>query len=203
MKNYSYANRGEDLESYIKFANERYRLYGLAFIHKNATEFKPIRDQKGKIVSCKVEGKATIDFLGRLKQYPLAVEAKNTNKDSIEWSRVEDNQAEDMEIFCREPGTIGLVVVSFSYKKFFAIPWIFWEKAYDLRVRKKDRKTPLTVEAYGITWKIPAKASFRKEEIPPEFEVDLFDPKYTLHYLKQAFRYITPTCNAKNQKNEL
>lgn len=203
MKNYSYANRGEDLEYYIKFANGRYRQYGIAFIHKNATEFKPIRNDDGKVVKCKVEGKATIDFLGRLKQYPLAVEAKNSNKPSIEWSRVEDHQAEDMEIFCREPGTIGLVVVSFNYRKFFAIPWIFWEKAYDLRVRKKDRKTPLTVEAYGITWEIPKKASFRVDEIPAEFEVEPYDPKYTLHYLKNAFRYITTPCNAKNLKNEL
>lgn len=203
MKNYSYANRGEKLEGYIKIANELYKRYGLAFIHKNATEFKPIRNMDGQVVSCKVEDKATIDFLGRAKQYPLAVEAKNSNKPSIEWSRVEPNQAEDMEIFCREPGTIGLVVVSFSYRRFFAIPWIFWEKAYDLRVRKMDRKTPLTVEAFGTTWEIPKKASFRIDEIPAEFEVDSFDPKFSLHYLKRALAYITPTCNAKNQKNEL
>ena len=201
MKNYSYANRGESLEDSIRTANERYRQHGLAFIHKNATEFKPIRDNKGKIVNCKVEGKATIDFLGRIKGFPLAVEAKNTNDVSIRWDRVEDNQAEDMEIFCREPGTIGLVVVSFSYKRYFAIPWYFWEKAYDLRVRKNDRKTPLAIQAYGTTWDIPTKASFRIDEIPPEFEVDPFDPKITLHYLKRAFMYITPNMQCKKTEN--
>lgn len=191
MKDRSHANRGQPLEVFIKFANSRYRQKGLAHIEKQNTEFIPLRDRTGKIVSCKVEEKATFDFLGRYKQHPIAIEAKNTNDPTIRWDRVEDNQAIDMDSFNKEPGTIGLVVVSFNLRKFYAIPWAFWSAAYETRVRRGDRKSPLKVDAFGITWNIPPKASFREEEIPPEFEIPSHDRTFGLPYLQNAEKYIT------------
>ena len=191
MKDRSYANRGQPLEEFLKFANDRYRHKKLAHIEKQCTEFIPIRNRAGKIVDAKVEHKATFDFLGRYKSYPIAIEAKHSSEDTIRWDRIEENQAADMDSFCKEPGTIGLVVVSFNLRRFFAIPWAFWSAAYETRVVRGDRKTPLTVDAYGTTWTIPTKASFRVEEIPPEFEIPNHDSNFGIHYLRDAEKYIT------------
>ena len=151
MKNRSYANRGQALENLLKFANDRYRQKGVAFIKKQSTEFIPLRDRTGKVVNCKVEEKATFDFLGRYKQYPIAIEAKNSTEDSIRWDRIEENQADDMDDFT-QPGTIGLVLVCFDHKRYFAIPGVFWQAAYNARVRPgASRTTPVTVSAFVYT----------------------------------------------------
>lgn len=193
MKNRSYANRGQALEEFLKFANDRYRHKKLAHIEKQPTEFVPIRNRAGKIVDCKVEHKATFDFLGRYKSYPIAIEAKNSNELSIRWDRIEENQADDMDSFTAEPGTIGLVVVSFGLQRFFVIPWIFWQAAYNARVRPGSSKTtPVTISAYGQTWTIPQKNSVRAEELLPEWEVPNHDYAFGIHYLRDAEKYITP-----------
>lgn len=190
MKDRRYANRGQALETFLKFANERYRVKKLAVIHKNPTEFIPLRDRHGRLVSCKVEEKATYDFSGRYRCYPIAIEAKNTETDTIRWDRVEPNQAKDMDDFTEEPGTIGLVVVSFNMRRFFVIPWQMWSPAYKVRVIENDRKKPLTITEFGVTWKIPEKFSFRADEIPPEFEIPNHDYTFGLHYLAKAEQYI-------------
>lgn len=193
MKDRSYANRGQTLEAFVKFANDRYRHKKLAHIEKQHTEFIPIRDRYGKVVSCKVESKATIDFLGRYKSYPIAIEAKHSSEDTIRWDRVEENQADDMDSFTQEPGTIGLVVVSFNLRRFFVIPWIFWQAAYNARVRPgASRTTPVTVTAYGQTWSIPKKNSVRADELLPEWEIPNHDFNFGIHYLRDAEKYITP-----------
>lgn len=193
MKAKSYANRGQPLEEFLKFANDRYRHKRLAHIEKQCTEFIPIRNGAGKIVSCKVEQKATFDFLGRYKSHPIAIEAKNSNEPSIRWDRIEENQADDMDSFTAEPGTIGLVVVSFSLKRYFAIPWAFWQAAYNARVRPGGSRTaPVTVSAFGQTWTIPPKNSVRADELLPEWEIPNHDFEYGIHYLKDAEKYITP-----------
>lgn len=188
--NRSCANRGQALEEFLKFANDRYRRKKLAHIEKQCTEFIPIRNRAGKIVDCKVEHKATFDFLGRYKNHPIAIEAKTSNEPSIRWDQVEENQADDMDSFTAEPGTIGLVVVSFSLKRYFAIPWVFWQAAYNARVRPGGSRTkPVTVTAYGQTWTIPPKNSVRLDEIPPAFEIPV-GGEYGLDYLKNAERYV-------------
>lgn len=191
MKDRSYANRGQALEEFLKFANDRYRHKKLAHIEKQCTEFIPIRNRAGKIVDAKVEHKATFDFLGRYKSYPIAIEAKHSSEDTIRWDRVEENQAKDMDSFCKEPGTIGLVMVSFNLKRFYAIPWAFWSAAYEIRVRKNDRKTRATVTAHGQTWTIPTKASVRIDELLPDWEIPNHDSNFGIHYLRDAEKYIT------------
>lgn len=193
MKDKSYANRGVPLEEFIKFANDRYRNKRLAHIEKLCTEFIPLRNRAGKIVGCKVEHKASFDFLGRYKGHPIAVEAKNSNEPSIRWDRIEEHQANDMDSFTAEPGTIGLVVVSFNLKRYFAIPWVFWQAAYNARVRPgANRTAPVTVSAFGQTWTIPKKNSVRAEELNPEWEIPNHDYEFGIHYLRDAEKYITP-----------
>ena len=194
MKSRSHANRGKPLEDLVKFANERYRYHGVACINKQATEFIPLRDRSGRIVSCKVEEKATVDFLGRYYNIPIAIEAKHTATEAISFDAVQEHQADFMDDYTRQPGTIGMVLVSFDMKRFFAIPWVFWQAAYNARIRPgATRTTPVTVSAFGVTWDIPKKKSVRVDELEPSWEIPNYNSTYGIHYLEKASQYITPS----------
>lgn len=190
MKDKRYANRGRSFEEFLRFANSRYAQKGIALIEKLPTEFIPLRDRTGRVASVKVEHKSTVDFIGRYKSHPIAIEAKNTNTDSIRFDRVEPHQAAYMDAFCQQPGTIGLVLVSFGLKQFYAIPWAFWHAAYANRVTRGDRTTAVTVCFNGQTWTIPQKFSVREEELNPAWAIPNHDSTYGLHYLQNAESYI-------------
>lgn len=191
MKDRRYANRGAAFEEFLRFANDRYAHKKVAIVEKLPTEFIPLRNGSGTICGAKVEHKSKVDFIGRYKNIPIAIEAKNSNEDSIRFDRIEPHQAEYMDQFTEEPGTIGLVLVSFNLKRFFVIPWAFWSVAYEYRVRRNDRTTPVTVSAFGQTWTIPQKFSVRVDELNPEWEIPNHDYTYGLHYLQPAEKYIT------------
>ena len=191
MKNRSYANRGQPFEEYIRFANSYYARDRLAIIEKLPTEFIPLRNAKGQVCSVKVEHKSKVDFIGRFKHYPIAIEAKNTNEDSIRFDRVEPHQADYMDAFTAKQGTIGLVLVSFNLERFFAVPWAFWGYAYDLRVRRNDKTTIVNLHAFGQEWAIPKKYSVRMDELNPEWEIPSGGNAYGLDYLRNAEKYIT------------
>lgn len=190
MKNISYANRGSALEQFIIFSAQRYQAAGEAFIQKVPTEFIPLRNAIGQICTVKVEHQATVDFLGRYKAHPIAIEAKNTNSGTMRFDAVQPNQARDMDAFTAEPGTIGLVLVSFNLEKFYTVPWAFWGEAYDLRVRRNDKATPKTIKAHGQEWQIPQKFSFRPEDLLQEWKVPGNHRTYGLHFLQNAERHI-------------
>lgn len=192
MKDRSHANRGVAFEEFIRFANERYAHKNVAVIEKLPTEWIPLRNSSGKICGAKVERRSKVDFIGRYKGHPIAIEAKNSNEDSIRFDRVEPHQAEYMDDFTAEGGTIGLVLVSFNLKRFFAIPWAFWSIAYETRVTRNDRTTPVTVSAFGETWTIPKKVSVRADELNPAWEIPNHDFDFGIHYLKQVEKYIIP-----------
>lgn len=191
MKNRSYANRGAPFEEFIRFANDRYAHKKIAIIEKLPTEWIPLRNSKGKICSAKVEHQSKVDFIGRYGNIPIAIEAKNSNEDNIRFDAIQPHQADYMDAFTEQPGTIGLVLVSFNLKRFFVIPWAFWSVAYEYRVRRNDRTTPVTVSAFGITWTIPKKFSVRVDELDPMWEIPNHDYTYGLHYLQPAEKYIT------------
>lgn len=190
MKNRIYGNRGKPLEEYINFANWRYQHARVAMVQKIPTEFIPLRNASGNIVSVKVEKKSTVDYIGRYKEHPLAMEAKSTTTDHISFDEVQPHQAAFLDEFTSQPGTIGLVLVSFKLETFFAIPWAFWGAAYDLRIRKGDRKTPKQVSAFGEEWIIPQKKSVRIEELNPKWLVSGRDTTFGLNYLQNAQNYI-------------
>ena len=191
MKDRRQANRGQPFEEFLRFANDRYKQKKIAVIDKLPTEFIPIRDRYGRVCNVKVEEKSKVDFIGRYKHYPIAIEAKHSEDQSIRWDRVGNHQADYMDDFTAEAGTIGLVVLSFGLKRFFAIPWVFWQAAYNARVRPGATRTSrVTVSAFGETWDIPRKNSLRMDEIPAAFEIPNHDYTFGLHYLQNAERYI-------------
>lgn len=175
MKSYSQANRGRPFEDFLKFAHQRYQHTGKACVHKVPTEFLPIRNASGTICNCKVEEKSCVDYLGRYRNIPVAIEAKHEEGTRISFSRVEPHQAEYLDDFCREPEAVGIVIVSFGLRRFFAIPWVFWKTARDAweqRPNKKSTKAAIqTVRAYGWEWKTTGMASASPEQLHPEWEI--------------------------------
>lgn len=194
MKNLSYANRGQEFEILIRGANECYRRNRVASIEKLATEFLPIRDHRGKVVDVKVEEKSKVDFIGRYYNIPIVIEAKSTFENNIRFDAVAEHQADYMDEFTAQPGTIGMVVVSFNLRHYYAIPWVFWQAAYNARVRPGAKRTsPVpVVEAFGQKWTVPPKFSVRMDELNPAWKVPTQHNTFGLHYLINAAKYITP-----------
>ena len=193
MKDRRYANRGQGLEEFARFANAMYRKRGVAVIEKIPTEFIPLRDRNGNVASVKVEHKSVVDFIGRLGPFPIAIEAKHTGTDSIRLDRVARHQAEYMDAFTSAPGTIGIVLLSFGLRRFFAVPWAFWRDALQIRAVRGDRAAQVTSEHHGQSWDIPHKASLRADDLSPFWEVSGHDRTYGLHYLENAMRYVSAT----------
>lgn len=186
MKNYTYGNRGMNFEQFIRHSNIRYQDAGLAIVVKQPTEFLPIRDGRGKIVSCKVEGKSSVDFIGRVGSVPIAIEAKHTSSDSIRWDAVQEHQGDFLTRFSEGGQGISLVLVSFKLERFYAVPWAFWETARTAWI--ETPKTKVTVEFEGVTWTTNGKASVKPSELLPEWEIPfggMIGLDYLAPYLKK------------------
>ena len=174
MKNFSQANRGKPFEDFLKFVHQRYQASKKACVHKVPTEFIPLRDYTGKVTNCKVEEKSCVDYLGRYKSTPVAVEAKHEEGTRIAFSRVEPHQATYMDDYTADPNAVGIVVVSFGLRRFFAVPWVFWNAARNAWERKSPKSTKcekVTIKAYGWEWTTPGMASASPEQFHPEWKI--------------------------------
>lgn len=171
----SQANRGKPFEDFLKFAHTQYQRRGIACVHKVPTEFIPIRNGRGEICSCKVEEKSCVDYLGRYRSTPVAVEAKHEEGARIAFDRVEPHQAAYMDDFTADADAIGIVIVSFGLRRFFAIPWAFWRAAREAWMKKPDERArkceQVTVSDHGFTWTTPGKASTSADELLPDWEI--------------------------------
>lgn len=165
----SYANRGLPFEELIEIVNAQYRAAGIACLEKIPTRFIPIRNEAGKIVDCKVEKKSCVDYLGRYRSIPVAVEAKHTEEQRIRFDRVEPHQRDFLRDYAITEGAVSFVFVSFSLSRFFVVPAYFWlaaERAWKVTGKKKQ-----TVTRYGYTWNTPGAASVSPGELLPQWEV--------------------------------
>lgn len=191
MKDRRMANKGQSLEQFIRFANDRYMRSGEAVVSKQATEFIPIRNGQGQIVSCKVMHKATVDFLGRVGSVPLAAEAKETRQGSIRFDAVQDHQADYMDAFLGEGEAICIVVVAFDLETFYVVPWPFWkagrEAWKDAQLRRKRSAEKVTITYNGTTWTTPGRAAVKEEELLPEWKVEA-GGRYGLDYLRRYMK---------------
>lgn len=188
MKDRRYANRGQTLEQFLRFANDRYINAGIAAVCKIPTEILPIRDASGRVVNAKVCAKSTVDFIGRIGSRPLAAEAKETRGDSIRFDAVQPHQASFLTAYEGQEEALCLVVVSFSLNSFYAVPWPFWRAGRDAwtDAQKKRKRTAekITITYGGETWTTPGKASVREDELLPAWKIDL-GGRYGLDYLKR------------------
>ena len=182
MKNLKQANKGRAFEEFIRGSNRRYRYFGEALVEKVPTEFLPIRNSMGKVIDCKVEGKSSVDFLGRVGSRPIAVEAKHTSSNRIRWDEVTPHQADYLRDFIAGGNGIGLVLVSFSLQRFYAVPARFW-----LAARKAWEEAPKsrpTIQHDGAVWTGNGKASVEPSELLPEWEVKM-SARIGLDYLRR------------------
>ncbi len=164
-----YGNRGMTFESLIEYANKRYRHEEKAMVEKQHTLCKPIRDRTGRIASAKYEEKATVDFMGRIGAIPVAFEAKHCATDKIDLKRVEEHQRDFLQDWTKDEGTIGFVLVSFELAAVYLIPWAYWQAALEARAKKS--KETVAFAPMKTEWRTTGKASIRRDELPPEWEV--------------------------------
>jgi len=183
--NSTYGNRGMTFESLIEYANGRYRQNGTAIIEKQHTLCKPLRNGTGHIVSAKYEEKATVDFMGRYGKRPIAFEAKHCSTDKIDLKRVEAHQCGFLRDWTADPEAIGFVIISFQFSTFYIIPWVYWQAALEAREQRKGMVVEL--EPIGTEWQTTGKASIRKDELPPEWEVNA-DKGMVVDYLAAVRR---------------
>ena len=166
----SHANRGMTWETMIEYALERYKWRGEAVITKQHTKFIPIRNRYGAVVNCKVEQKATVDFMGRYGSIPVVFEAKNTNTNRISFSEVQDHQADFMDDWILDDSAFAMVLVAFDrMERFYAVPWPFWRRARQLWKLERGKKE--VVSWRGQVWETTGKASVSPEEMLPEWEI--------------------------------
>ena len=190
MKDRRYSNRGQSLEQFLRYANERYKNCGIAVICKIPTEILPIRNAYGTVVNAKVCSKSTVDFIGRVQDRPIAIEAKHTMGDSIRWDAVQEHQAEFLKIYEQGGNGLSLVIVSFNLERFYTIPAMFWIAARTAwkeaqnRGRKSAEKIEVTYN--GQVWRTNGKASVKESELLPEWRVES-GGRYGLDYLR-AYR---------------
>ena len=194
----NYANRGMSLESFVEYANQRYRNDGIAVVEKQHTKVIPLWDKRKKrIMNCKVEEKATVDFIGRYRCIPVAIEAKHTSTDRISFNEIKEHQAKFLDDFIGDYGLgFGAVLVSFKLERFFLVPWQFWAMGRDLWNSKDNKGKREIVNAYGMRWETTGKASVSADELNPEWEVKL-NNKYGLAYLSKIDTYVQPHLSMK------
>lgn len=169
MKDYSKANRGKPFEDFLKFVHQQYQRKGIACVHKVPTEFIPIRNARGEVCNCKVEEKSCVDYLGRYRGTPVAIEAKHTEGNRISYSEVQPHQAAYLDDWILDPNAVALVVISFSLKRFFAVPWQFIRTPR--KAWQEGKKFKIETTRYGMTWKSNGMASVSADELLPEWEI--------------------------------
>lgn len=131
-------NLGKPLEDMVSITNKLYRKMGIAMIDKQHTECKPIRDGRGKIVSARYYDKATVDYIGRTKDFGIAFDCKASSEDKISLSRLDDHQKAYLEDWEKINGGHSFVIVSFKMTEFYVIPWGAWKGAIEQSEGRKN-----------------------------------------------------------------
>ena len=86
---------------------------------------------------------------------------------------MEPHQADYLDDFCKDPQAVGIVLVSFSLRQFFAVPWPAWKAGLDewKATPPRCRPVPVPVRYCGDFWDTPQRASVKAGDLPQEWEV--------------------------------
>lgn len=146
---------GEHFEAIIAASLEWYKEKGVANIEKTPEPMKPIRppNAKGQFLACYTKA-AQPDFKGTLLGGRSVVfEAKQTDTDRIEHSRVTPEQADSLELH-HNMGAVAFVLVSFGLQDFYRIPWEVWRNMKEIYGRKHIKQPELekfrVLDTYGV-----------------------------------------------------
>ena len=117
---------GENFEDLIADSLLWYEMKGAAVITKTPEPMRPIKRLAGGKFVAIFEKKAEPDFKGTLAGGRSVVfEAKHTDSDRIEYSRLTNEQADKLELY-HNMGAVAFVLVSFGLRDFYRIPWEVW-----------------------------------------------------------------------------
>ncbi|MBO5863517.1 MAG: Holliday junction resolvase RecU [Paludibacteraceae bacterium] len=132
---------GEVFENIIEASLIWYRDKGAAAITKTPEPMKPLSkpNQRGQFLACFTKS-AQPDFKGTLKGGRSVVfEAKHTDGEKIEYSRLTDEQIEKLSTH-HALGAAAFVLVSFGLQDFYRIPWEVWANMANLYGHKHMKK---------------------------------------------------------------
>ena len=118
---------GEYFENLIDASLRWYEDKGVACIEKTPEPMKPLSkpNRKGQFLACYIKA-GQPDFKGTLTGGRSVVfEAKHTDSDRIEYSRLTDEQVEKLSTH-HKLGAAAFVLVSFGLQDFYRIPWEIW-----------------------------------------------------------------------------
>ena len=132
---------GEHFEALIESSLVWYQNKGLACAEKTPEPMKPLRapNRQGQFLACYVKA-AQPDFKGTLTGGRSVVfEAKHTDTDRIEYSRLTPEQVDRLEQH-HKLGAAAFVLVSFGLQDFYRIPWEVWRDMKDIFGHKHMKK---------------------------------------------------------------
>lgn len=119
---------GQNFERLIDMACQRYKEDGVAWIEKTPEPMKPLGKQngRGQFLACYTK-QAQPDYKGTLRGGRTVVfEAKHTDADRIERSRLTDEQLEALRAH-ESLGAYCFILVSFKFEKFYRVPFHAWD----------------------------------------------------------------------------
>lgn len=150
-RGYQSRKAGELFESIIEASLDWYRNKGVAHVEKTPEPMKPLGkpNRKGQFLACYTKAGQN-DFKGTLNGgRSVAFEAKHTEGERIDQSRVTKEQADGLEMH-NNLGAAAFVLVSFGMEHFYRIPWNVWRDMKVLYGRKYIKR--LEVEAYRVEY---------------------------------------------------
>lgn len=142
---------GEHFEQMIEASLIWYEQKGVACVEKTPEPMKPLRppNKQGQFLACYVKA-AQPDFKGTITGGRSVVfEAKHTDGDRIEYSRLSDEQAEKLNTH-HKLGAAAFVLVSFGLQDFYRIPWEVWRNMKEIYGRKHIKQPEL--EKYRVEY---------------------------------------------------
>lgn len=139
---------GRGFEQVIDAALARYAMTGEALILKTPEPMRPTKDLGGGKFIAFYEKQAQPDYKGALKGGRAVVfEAKHTTADKIEQNRVTTEQAAILDKY-HAMGAECFVLVGFSMREYFRVPWTVWR---DMKTRwGRKYATPEDLEAFRV-----------------------------------------------------
>ncbi len=141
---------GREFESIIETACDYYNIQGIAKIEKTPEPMKPIKDLgNGKFIA-HYEKKAQPDFKGTLRTGRSVVfDAKHTDTDRIQQSVISDEQEKDLNEH-ESYGAYCFVLVSFSFERYYKIPWQTFKNMKTIYGRKYVK--PEDIKEYRVPY---------------------------------------------------
>ena len=136
---------GAIFEDMLKRSCDYYLERGMAKIEKTPEPMKPLGGQnsRGQVLAGYTK-QAQPDSGGTLKGgMSIYFEAKHTETDRIEWSRLTEEQRSDLEDHYKL-GAFTYVMVSFGFTEFYRIPWPVWRDMVEIFGRKHIKKGDIT-----------------------------------------------------------